>query len=104
MCPLRLILIFLYASLAGFVVLRDLKSQPQITELDQNNDDASETETLDLSKVNLSSFILPKFSFSSFIRDSLLMKGLCVARSIPCFISFFFKHEFQKFFISLTYI
>lgn len=30
MCPLRLILIFLSATLAGFFVLRNLKSQPQI--------------------------------------------------------------------------
>ncbi|KAF3964496.1 hypothetical protein ACB098_08G069600 [Castanea mollissima] len=29
MCPLRLILIFLSATLAGFFVLRNLKSQPQ---------------------------------------------------------------------------
>ncbi|KAJ9698857.1 hypothetical protein PVL29_007774 [Vitis rotundifolia] len=30
MCPLRLILIFLSATLAGFFVLRNLKSQPQV--------------------------------------------------------------------------
>ncbi|XVF05840.1 hypothetical protein REPUB_Repub05bG0207900 [Reevesia pubescens] len=29
MCPLRLILIFLSATLAGFFVIRNLKSQPQ---------------------------------------------------------------------------
>ena len=50
MCPLRLILIFLSATLAGFFVLRNLRSQSQITELDQNNEDTSETETLDSAK------------------------------------------------------
>ncbi|KAG4920499.1 hypothetical protein AAZX31_18G053900 [Glycine max] len=34
MCPLRLILIFLSATLAGFFVLRNLRSQPQIEEDD----------------------------------------------------------------------
>ncbi|XP_057488085.1 uncharacterized protein LOC130774104 [Actinidia eriantha] len=32
MCPLRLILIFLSATLAGFFVLRNLKSWPEIRE------------------------------------------------------------------------
>ncbi|XVF20410.1 hypothetical protein REPUB_Repub11eG0196200 [Reevesia pubescens] len=31
MCPLRLILIFLSATLAGFFVIRNLKSHPQTT-------------------------------------------------------------------------
>ncbi|KAK2376631.1 hypothetical protein P8452_48595 [Trifolium repens] len=53
MCPLRLILIFLSATLAGFFVLRNLRSQPQITELDQNNEDIPETETLDSAKQTL---------------------------------------------------
>ncbi|WJX58447.1 hypothetical protein P8452_43901 [Trifolium repens] len=53
MCPLRLILIFLSATLAGFFVLRNLRSQPQITELDQNNEDTPETETLDSAKPTL---------------------------------------------------
>ncbi|CAN4079746.1 unnamed protein product [Withania somnifera] len=30
MCPLRIILIFLSATLAGFLVLRNLKSQPNV--------------------------------------------------------------------------
>ncbi|AES98963.1 hypothetical protein MtrunA17_Chr5g0432481 [Medicago truncatula] len=53
MCPLRLILIFLSATLAGFFVLRNLRSQPQITELDQNNEDIPEKETLDSAKPTL---------------------------------------------------
>ncbi|XP_057953295.1 uncharacterized protein LOC131147757 [Malania oleifera] len=36
MCPLRLILIFLSATLAGFFVLRGLKSQPQVPDSDSN--------------------------------------------------------------------
>ncbi|PSS14176.1 Serine/arginine-rich splicing factor like [Actinidia chinensis var. chinensis] len=32
MCPLRLILIFLSATLAGFFLLKNLKSQPEIRE------------------------------------------------------------------------
>ncbi|XP_023525661.1 uncharacterized protein LOC111789199 [Cucurbita pepo subsp. pepo] len=38
MCPLRFILIFLSATLAGFFVLRNLKSQPQDFEADDNSD------------------------------------------------------------------
>ncbi|XP_045786203.1 uncharacterized protein LOC123881539 [Trifolium pratense] len=54
MCPLRLILIFLSATLACFFVLRNLRSQPQLTDqLDQNNEDTPETETLDSSKPTL---------------------------------------------------
>ncbi|MED6134016.1 hypothetical protein PIB30_033641 [Stylosanthes scabra] len=34
MCPLRIILIFLSATLAGFFVLRNLRSQPQLNEAD----------------------------------------------------------------------
>ncbi|GAU36840.1 hypothetical protein TSUD_213640 [Trifolium subterraneum] len=55
MCPLRLILIFLSATLAGFFVLRNLRSQPQLTELDQNNEDIPETETSDSAKPTLNS-------------------------------------------------
>ncbi|TKY47239.1 presequence protease 2, chloroplastic/mitochondrial [Spatholobus suberectus] len=39
MCPLRFILIFLSATLAGFFVLRSLRSQPQI----DDDDDAVPT-------------------------------------------------------------
>lgn len=42
MCPLRLILIFLSATLAGFFVLKNLKSQPQILE-DPSEDSANAT-------------------------------------------------------------
>ncbi|XVF46131.1 hypothetical protein PTKIN_Ptkin03bG0002100 [Pterospermum kingtungense] len=43
MCPLRVILIFLSATLAGFFVIRNLKSQPQIKdeEDDPNNNSLS---------------------------------------------------------------
>ncbi|XP_061364871.1 uncharacterized protein LOC133308276 [Gastrolobium bilobum] len=34
MCPLRLILIFLSATLAGFFVLRNLRSQPKVDDDD----------------------------------------------------------------------
>ncbi|XP_009759460.1 uncharacterized protein LOC107789851 [Nicotiana tabacum] len=37
MCPLRIILIFLSATLAGFFVLRNFKSQPNV---DPDDDDA----------------------------------------------------------------
>lgn len=43
MCPLRIILIFLSATLAGFFVLRNLRSQPQPTELDDDGDAAAAT-------------------------------------------------------------
>ncbi|QHO23894.1 hypothetical protein HN51_047533 [Arachis hypogaea] len=36
MCPLRIILIFLSATLAGFFVLRNLRSQPQLNEGDDD--------------------------------------------------------------------
>ncbi|PIN01961.1 hypothetical protein CDL12_25526 [Handroanthus impetiginosus] len=41
MCPLRIILIFLSATLAGFFVLRNLKSPPE----SQNDDVVEETES-----------------------------------------------------------
>ncbi|KAL4036026.1 hypothetical protein IC575_004748 [Cucumis melo] len=41
MCPLRFILIFLSATLAGFFVLRNLKSQPQDFVAGDNSDDSS---------------------------------------------------------------
>ncbi|XP_054798842.1 uncharacterized protein LOC129303506 [Prosopis cineraria] len=41
MCPLRLLLIFLSASLAGFFVLRNLRSQPHHDHDHGNSDDAS---------------------------------------------------------------
>jgi hypothetical protein len=36
MCPLRLILIFLSATLAGFFVLRNFRSQPKIDDEDED--------------------------------------------------------------------
>ncbi|XP_058744725.1 uncharacterized protein LOC131617456 [Vicia villosa] len=57
MCPLRLILIFLSATLAAFFVLRNLRSQPQpqLTELDKENEDEgiTETDTSDSAKTML---------------------------------------------------
>ncbi|KAL5102246.1 hypothetical protein RYX36_006573 [Vicia faba] len=56
MCPLRLILVFLSATLAAFFVLGNLRSQPQpqpqLTELDKekDNEDVSETETSNSAK------------------------------------------------------
>ncbi|GAV58636.1 hypothetical protein CFOL_v3_02169 [Cephalotus follicularis] len=46
MCPLRLILIFLSATLAGFFLIRNLKSQPQV--LLANADDASDNDPINL--------------------------------------------------------
>ncbi|MCI09013.1 hypothetical protein A2U01_0030096, partial [Trifolium medium] len=51
MCPLRLILIFLSAILAGFFVLRNLRSQPQ----PQLTEDTPQTETSDSAKPTLNS-------------------------------------------------
>ncbi|CAJ1970759.1 unnamed protein product [Sphenostylis stenocarpa] len=49
MCPLRFILVFLSATLAGFLVLRNLRSQPHTTDsdLDVNNDNNEHTLTSD---------------------------------------------------------
>ncbi|BAT81382.1 uncharacterized protein HKW66_Vig0128000 [Vigna angularis] len=48
MCPLRFILVFLSATLAGFFVLRNFRSQPHVTntELDANNENNEHTLTL----------------------------------------------------------
>ncbi|CDP04060.1 unnamed protein product [Coffea canephora] len=43
MCPLRIILIFLSATLAGFFVFRNLKSQPT-TDLDSDTDTLNTVE------------------------------------------------------------
>ncbi|KAL7247196.1 hypothetical protein ACSBR2_002166 [Camellia fascicularis] len=45
MCPLRLILIFLSATLAGFLVLKNLKSQPQMLEEDHSQDSLNPTSS-----------------------------------------------------------
>ncbi|XP_060186400.1 uncharacterized protein LOC132615828 [Lycium barbarum] len=42
MCPLRIILIFLSATLAGFFVLRNLKSQPNAVDPDHVDGDSPE--------------------------------------------------------------
>ncbi|KAK4278481.1 hypothetical protein QN277_016321 [Acacia crassicarpa] len=54
MCPLRLLLIFLSASLAGFFVLKNLRSQPHPDDHD-NSDEAS-------SSVKPSDSSIPPFS------------------------------------------
>ncbi|KAL5757066.1 hypothetical protein ACOSQ2_021812 [Xanthoceras sorbifolium] len=58
MCPLRIILIFLSATLAGFFVIRNLKSQPQladdVTDSDSTkNADSSDSAVGSLSKVRI---------------------------------------------------
>ncbi|XP_061367335.1 uncharacterized protein LOC133310421 [Gastrolobium bilobum] len=45
MCPLRVILIFLSAILAGFLVFRNLRSQPHSTELDENDKDTHTSDS-----------------------------------------------------------
>ncbi|CAL9761626.1 unnamed protein product [Musa acuminata subsp. burmannicoides] len=40
MCPLRVLLIFLSATLAGFFVIRNLKTQPELNEEQQEEDSA----------------------------------------------------------------
>ncbi|OIW17553.1 hypothetical protein TanjilG_08831 [Lupinus angustifolius] len=58
MCPLRLILIFLSATLAGFFVFRNLRSQPQIEDDDnivppQSTSDSSNPSSNGNSKVRV---------------------------------------------------
>ncbi|KAJ8562511.1 hypothetical protein K7X08_011802 [Anisodus acutangulus] len=43
MCPLRIILIFLSATLAGFFVLRNLKSQPIVDPNDDDDDNCGDS-------------------------------------------------------------
>ncbi|KAK7290367.1 hypothetical protein RIF29_04731 [Crotalaria pallida] len=58
MCPLRLILIFLSATLAGFFVIRNIRSQPHVEDDDeasaavpQTNSDSSNASSNGNSKV-----------------------------------------------------
>ncbi|KAG6509392.1 hypothetical protein ZIOFF_027379 [Zingiber officinale] len=46
MCPLRVLLIFLSATLAAFFLLRNLKSQPDLNELPQEEEPPKEKLTL----------------------------------------------------------
>ncbi|KAL8549016.1 hypothetical protein ACS0TY_008047 [Phlomoides rotata] len=48
MCPLRIILIFLSATLAGFFVLRNLKSPPDL-QIDDLTEDTETTNSVPLS-------------------------------------------------------
>ncbi|KAL9382785.1 hypothetical protein Peur_025820 [Populus x canadensis] len=50
MCPLRLILVFLSATLAGFFVIKNLKSRPFSASTDTGDDDNSTTTTTDSNK------------------------------------------------------
>nr|GMD69204.1 Methyltransferase-related protein [Ipomoea batatas]GME10887.1 Methyltransferase-related protein [Ipomoea batatas] len=52
MCPLRIILIFLSATLAGFFVLRSLKSQPDAAENDVVDNDSPVKAPSDTSSSN----------------------------------------------------
>ncbi|KAJ7964302.1 putative Methyltransferase-related protein [Quillaja saponaria] len=64
MCPLRLILIFLSATLAGFFVLRNLKSQPHQSEIDEDADNIlMNAQTSDSSN--------PSFARSSKVRSAI---------------------------------
>nr|GMD67059.1 Methyltransferase-related protein [Ipomoea batatas] len=53
MCPLRIILIFLSATLAGFFVLRNLKSQPDAAENDVVDNDSPVKAPSDTSSSNM---------------------------------------------------
>ncbi|PON41865.1 Methyltransferase-related protein [Trema orientale] len=57
MCPLRIILIFLSATLAGFFVLRNLKSQPesQSPANDETHHDLDESDKTQFSNSSTSS-------------------------------------------------
>ncbi|XP_030969635.1 uncharacterized protein LOC115989879 [Quercus lobata] len=62
MCPLRLILIFLSATLAGFFVLRNLKSQPLPNsdldlDLDNDHDVVKDPNSTDSQSTNVRSAI-----------------------------------------------
>ncbi|XP_028752267.1 uncharacterized protein LOC114711980 [Neltuma alba] len=49
MCPLRLLLIFLSASLAGFFVFRNLRSQPHLVHHDDAGEASSSAQSSDSS-------------------------------------------------------
>lgn len=72
MCPLRLILVFLSATLAGFFVLRNFRSQPKI----DDEDDADTTLPSDpkiSDSSNENSKVDPFFPFASiFIKNNFL--------------------------------
>ncbi|KAL1308395.1 hypothetical protein HN51_050341 [Arachis hypogaea] len=53
MCPLRVILIFLSATLAGFFLLRNIRSQPP--QLDNHDDDDDDDSTQNSHSSNSSS-------------------------------------------------
>jgi uncharacterized protein YpmS len=55
----------LSTTLAGFFVLRNLRSQREPTELDQNNEDIPKKETLDSAKPTLNAPLKSKVSSPS---------------------------------------
>ncbi|KAL5582876.1 hypothetical protein UlMin_015318 [Ulmus minor] len=55
MCPLRIILIFLSATLAGFFVLRNLKSQPQSPAADETLPDLDDSNNAKLADNSIAS-------------------------------------------------
>ncbi|CAK9164106.1 unnamed protein product [Ilex paraguariensis] len=52
MCPLRIILIFLSATLAGFFLLKNLKSQPKVAENDDSPKDSVNNPSQSTAPVN----------------------------------------------------
>ncbi|KAJ6859511.1 hypothetical protein NC652_041712 [Populus alba x Populus x berolinensis] len=73
MCPLRLILVFLSATLAGFFVIKNLKSRPFSASTDTGDDDNS-TITTDSNR----NYPHPSDSSSRFSK---------VCNSYPCSVS-----------------
>jgi len=67
----------LSATLAGFFVLRNLRPQPQITELDQNNEDIPEKETLDSAKPTLNAPLKSKVSSLILLVFKIFLKEKC---------------------------
>ncbi|KAJ6855989.1 hypothetical protein NC651_040568 [Populus alba x Populus x berolinensis] len=78
MCPLRLILVFLSATLAGFFVIKNFKSRPFSASTDAGDDDNSTTTTTTTTDSNRNS---PYPSDSSSSRFSK------VCNSYPCPVS-----------------
>lgn len=78
MCPLRFILIFLSATLAGFFVLRNLKSQPQDFEAADDNSDAHSNDSSAAHSSNSTSKVLVILSYANGIFHFLFFSLLCV--------------------------
>lgn len=76
MCPLRVILIFLSATLAGFFVLRNLRSQPKIDDEDEDAILPSNPKILDSSNAasNGNSKVNPFHPFASILIKRMFLK------------------------------